>query len=73
MCLCIDLSGLKTQDKTRMDAKKKEMDLLSNSIAAYAHIKGLFLLIIKSSINSLFHFINQYTLSYNMYIFSPFR
>lgn len=23
-----------------MDAKKKEMDLLSNSIAAYAHIKG---------------------------------
>lgn len=23
-----------------MDVKKKEMDLLSNSIAAYAHIKG---------------------------------
>lgn len=23
-----------------MDAKKKEMDLLSNTIAAYAHIKG---------------------------------
>jgi hypothetical protein len=23
-----------------MDAKRKEMDLLSNSIAAYAHIKG---------------------------------
>jgi hypothetical protein len=23
-----------------MDAKRKEMDLLSNSLAAYAHIKG---------------------------------
>lgn len=26
--------------KVTMDVKKKEMDLLSNSIAAYAHIKG---------------------------------
>ncbi|KAI5614152.1 protein eva-1-like B, partial [Silurus asotus] len=27
------------KNKFRMDAKRKEMDLLSNSIAAYAHIK----------------------------------
>ncbi|XP_053092096.1 eva-1 homolog Ba isoform X2 [Pangasianodon hypophthalmus] len=33
------ISGVKTQDKARMDAKRKEMDLLSNSIAAFAHIK----------------------------------
>jgi len=26
-----------------MDVKRKEMDLLSNSIAAFAHIKGQFL------------------------------
>lgn len=26
--------------RATMDVKKKEMDLLSNSIAAYAHIKG---------------------------------
>lgn len=26
--------------KITMDVTKKEMDLLSNSIAAYAHIKG---------------------------------
>ncbi|KAF5901440.1 protein eva-1 B-like, partial [Clarias magur] len=31
--------GVKIQDKVRMDVKRKEMDLLSNSIAAYAHIK----------------------------------
>lgn len=30
----------KTEDKNKMDVKKKEMDLLSNSIAAFAHIKG---------------------------------
>lgn len=46
MCLFIDLLGVKTQDKARMDAKRKEMDLLSNSIAAYAHIKGFFLLVV---------------------------
>uniref|UniRef100_A0A3B1JGJ4 Eva-1 homolog Ba (C. elegans) n=2 Tax=Astyanax mexicanus TaxID=7994 RepID=A0A3B1JGJ4_ASTMX len=31
---------VKTQDKANMDVKRKEMDLLSNSIAAYAHIKA---------------------------------
>lgn len=30
----------KAKSKINMDVKKKEMDLLSNSIAAYAHIKG---------------------------------
>lgn len=28
--------------KITMDVKKKEMDLLSNTIAAYAHIKGTY-------------------------------
>ncbi len=32
--------GQKTQDKARMNVKRKEMDFLSNTIAAYAHIKG---------------------------------
>lgn len=49
MCFYIDLSGVKTQDKARMDAKRKEMDLLSNSIAAYAHIKGFIFIIISCS------------------------
>lgn len=34
-----------------MDVKKKEMDLLSNTIAAYAHIKGKLYLIWLNSIN----------------------
>lgn len=37
----ICFSGVKkAKSKINMDVKKKEMDLLSNSIAAYAHIKG---------------------------------
>lgn len=31
-----------SEAKTTMDVKKKEMDLLSNTIAAYAHIKGTY-------------------------------
>lgn len=33
-------TGVKEENRVTMDVKKKEMDLLSNSIAAYAHIKG---------------------------------
>lgn len=36
----IALYGQKTQDKARMNVKRKEMDFLSNTIAAYAHIKA---------------------------------
>ncbi|XP_052474155.1 protein eva-1 homolog B isoform X1 [Carassius gibelio] len=32
--------GLETQDKARMNVKRKEMDFLSNTIAAYAHVKA---------------------------------
>lgn len=39
MCLLF-LRFKKTKEKNTMDVKKKEMDLLSNSIAAFAHIKG---------------------------------